>query len=135
MGYDVHITRAENWLNSQHHPVLESEWLGLVSADETLEVDALSYSGRDSADGTSKRQHPVIWLAHTDPQGDHPNFWYKDGRIFRKNPDDPTLKKMIEIAHKLDARVLGDEEEEYAVVEGKIQVRDWTDASSYPDPG
>ena len=127
MGYDVHITKAKEWLGSKRTPILESEWLALVSADETLEVDIQSYSGRDSEDGTSRRQHPVMWLAHTDPQGDHPSFWYEDGRIFRKNPDDPTLKKMIEIARQLDAKVLGDEEEEYTELAGAIQVRGWTE--------
>lgn len=96
--------------------------MDIVHADPTLEIDMLSYSDRRVADGTIERLHPVVWLAHTDINSNHPCFWYESGRIFRKNPDTPTLKKMIEIAHKLSARVVGDEEEEYREIIGKIQV-------------
>lgn len=122
MGYDVHITRAANWMDSKQHPILESEWIEIVHADPTLKIDTLSYSDRRGVGGTIERLHPVIWLAHTSSDLNHPCLWYESGEIFRKNPDTPTLKKMIEIARELSARVVGDEEEEYREADGKIQV-------------
>ena len=126
MGYDLHITRAEDWLDSKQHPILESEWLAVVHADPALEVDTLSYSARRTAEGTTERHHPIAWIGHPDSALVRPNFWYEDGKISGKGPDDPTLKKMIEIARKLNARVMGDDAEEYDEVGGRIQVQGWT---------
>jgi hypothetical protein len=41
-----------------------------------------------------------------------PLWWYR-GEVYTKNPDDHTLNKLIHIAHKLGARVLGDDGELY----------------------
>jgi hypothetical protein len=46
----------------------------------------------------------------------HPDrvpFWYLDGAIETKNPDDRTIRKMVELAGRLGARVLGEEDEVY----------------------
>jgi hypothetical protein len=56
-----------------------------------------------------ERIHPVIWTAH--PQ--QVAFWFHDGAVSLKNPDNATIRKMVELAHKLNARVLGEENEEY----------------------
>ncbi len=122
MGYELHITRAEHSWDTKQQPILESEWLAVVHAEPTLEVDTLSYSDRRTEGGAIERQHPVVWLGHPDQSIDSPNFWYEDGEISRKRVDDATLRKMIEIARKLNARVIGDDAEEYDEVEGKIRV-------------
>ncbi len=127
MGYDLHITRAEDWIDSKQHPILESEWLNIVHTDPTLKIDTLSYSNRQTEEGTIERQHPIAWMGHPDQTIVSPCFWYEDGEIFRKSLDDPTLKKMIEIARKLNARVIGDDGEEYDEVEGKIQMQAWAE--------
>ena len=130
MGYDVHITRAEHYWDSKQQPILESEWLAVVHADPTLEVDTLSYSDRRTEGGAIERQHPVAWLGHPDQTPTNPSFWYEDGEISRKRVDDPIIKKMIEIARKLDARVVGDDGEEYDEVDGKILVHDWAEPTA-----
>ena len=45
----------------------------------------------------------------------YPETWFDwfGGNIFTKYPDQPTLKKMLEIANQLDAQVQGDEGEIY----------------------
>ena len=40
-------------------------------------------------------------------------FWFIDGAVETKNPDEATVKKMVQLAKKLKARVIGEENEEY----------------------
>ena len=101
MGYEVHITRAEDWTQSQQHSILEKEWLEVVHSDPTLQVSDEDYLG----DGSDERHHAVVWLAHPA----RPQFWYENGMVTKKHPDELTLAKMAEIAQKLNARVVDDD--------------------------
>jgi hypothetical protein len=98
MGYEVHITRAEDWTESADYPISESEWLKVVHSDPSLHI---------SDEGT------VLWLDHPDKPSDKPQFWYADGMITKKHPDECTLQKMAEIADRLNARVIDDDGAEY----------------------
>ena len=108
MGYDLHITRAEDWTLSEKQPISEAEWMKVVDADPTLQVSSQDYYERRK-NGVVERFHLVIWLAHEGK----PAFWNMDGEITKKNPDQLVVDKMVEIAQKLDARVFGDDGEEY----------------------
>lgn len=63
-----------------------------------------------TVNGNIERTHPVLWMNH--PSHVVP-FWFMDGAIDTKNPDKATIKKMVELAGKLNAKVLGEEDEEY----------------------
>ena len=39
MGWEIHITRAENWYDSDQHPITAEEWLALVQADPELTIE------------------------------------------------------------------------------------------------
>ena len=117
MGYDFHITRAADWTQSEQQPISEAEWRELVDADPTLEVCQEDYYARES-NGQREQFHPVIWVTHPG----RPCFWHMDGKITKKYPDDALIDKMIEIAQKLNARVLGDDGEEYTA-EGIIEAQ------------
>ena len=104
MGYEVHITRAEDWTQGEEHPILDKEWLEVVHSDPTLQVSEDDYLG----DGNAEWQHAVVWLDHSEK----PQFWYGGGIITKKNPDERTLQKMTQIAHRLNARVLDDDNAE-----------------------
>ena len=101
MGYEVHITRADDWTLSQQHPILEKEWLEVVHSDPTLQVSEEDFLG----DGTDQGHRAVVWLAHPGK----PQFWYGNGMVTKKHPDEPTLAKMVEIAQRLNARVIDDD--------------------------
>jgi hypothetical protein len=101
MGYDLHITRAEEWTDSRRVPIRAKEWLRIVDQDPELTVDP-----RDNG------PHFVLWTGHW-IDGDHPWFDWSRGQIFTKNPDGKTLGKMLKIADRLGARVQGDEGEVY----------------------
>jgi hypothetical protein len=51
----------------------------------------------------------VIWTTHPDQVP----FWFMDGAIQTKNPDRSAIQKMVELARKLNAKVLGEGDEEY----------------------
>jgi hypothetical protein len=101
MGYDVHVTRANDWFDSETHPITADEWLGYVRADPELAIDP-----RDNG------PHFALWLAHR-VGDDHAWFDWSEGRISTKNPDPATLRKAVQIARHFGARVLGDDGEEY----------------------
>jgi hypothetical protein len=101
MGWEIHITRAESWADSEKHPITAEEWLALVEADPDLVIDP-----RDNG------PYFALWVRHW-VQGDHPWFDWFVGAIETKNPDRKTLGKALEIAQRLGARVQGDDGEEY----------------------
>lgn len=101
MGWEIHITRAERWPDSDQHPITSEEWLALVAADPELTIDP-----RDNG------PHFALWLAHW-VGGDHPWFDWFQGAIHSKYPDREALGKALEIAKHFGARVQGDDGEVY----------------------
>ena len=110
MGYDVHITRAADWLDAAEFPILEADWQRLVSTDLTLELSTTDYHERTTQAGTVERIYAVLWLPHPD----QPSFILEDGEIVLKDPDEATIEKMVKVATQLGARVFGDDGEEYS---------------------
>ena len=57
----------------------------------------------------------VLWLGHPDHTEKDVTWWFdwRSGEISVKNPDEPAISKMREIAQKLGARVQGDDGEYY----------------------
>ena len=110
MGYDLHVTRASEWLDAEEHPLPEAEWLALVERDSELRRDMASHYDRKGPNGTIVRLHPVEWLG--DATGDTV-FWYDKGEITTKNPTDEAIAKLKEIAAALSANLFGDDGEEY----------------------
>ena len=93
MGYDLHITRPEGaWITA-------AEWLQYVEQDPELKL--AGYNGDYFALWSGKSEYPDPWLD-----------WFA-GNIYTKNPDDPLIDKMVEIAKKLNAKVQGGDGEIY----------------------
>jgi hypothetical protein len=101
MGWEIHITRAEHWTDSDQHPITPREWLALVEADPELTIDP-----------RGNGPYFALWLSHR-VNGDHPWFDWSEGAINTKHPDRNTLSKAIEIARHFRGRVQGDDGEEY----------------------
>jgi hypothetical protein len=98
MGYDLHITRREHWID-EGDDISSEEWLAVVEADPELRIEAVYGSYFAIWSGPSTLGDP--WLD-----------WF-DGRINTKNPDHALIDKMVEIAEKLGASVQGDDGEIY----------------------
>ena len=109
MGYDIFITRAEHPNESSQCPIAEADWKRLLQSDPSLEVSPTDYYDRRPNDGRTERFQMVLWTAHPD----RPPFMLIDGAVQIKSPDDATIRKMVEMASKLGARVVGEEGEIY----------------------
>jgi hypothetical protein len=99
MGYDLHITRAADWTESASAPIRAEEWLDLVRRDPEFELDGLNgpyFAHWKNAD--SIQEGWLDWSA---------------GQIYTKYPDSSLLRKMVAIADRLGAIVVGDDGERY----------------------
>lgn len=115
MGYDVHITLADDWGDSSNTPIALDRWLQYVESDPDMRLDG--YAEASTPDGTLRYENEglAVWTTFSghDVNGNRAWFDYRDGRIVVKNPDDEILTKMISIANALGANVIGDEGERY----------------------
>src|SRR5690349_10208267 len=115
MGYDLHITRKENWSYEDQNSVNISleEWLAYIHNPESELELSDSYWVKVPGSETESQVAPGFceWTAH--PQDERPWFAYSEGNISTKNPDEPTIKKMLSIAKEFNAKVQGDDGEVY----------------------
>jgi hypothetical protein len=93
MGYDYHITRADDWADNSGSEITANEWLAVVDNDPELSLSGVN--GPFFAD----------WR----------DSWFDlvEGNVTTKNPDTPTLTKMLSLATHFDARVQGDDGDIY----------------------
>ena len=116
MGYDIHITRAEEWSDSEAAPITLEEWLAYIASDPEMRHDGFAEARTPRGD-VLRIEHEglAIWTAWPGEGRGSGHAWmdYHRGRIVVKNPDKALLAKMCAIAEKLGARVQGDEGETY----------------------
>ena len=104
MGYDFHITRAEHWSSNEGQEIKPEEWLAIRETyPELIAADD------DGPKGVGK--YFTLWQGSTE----YPETWliWVDGNIETKNPDKPTIQKLLQIAKQLNAQVQGDDGEIY----------------------
>jgi hypothetical protein len=104
MGYDLHITRAQDWSDSEKTPITKEEWEAIVAADPELRLR------------TDNHDSFANWI---DPVSEKERGWFawSDGKISTKNLDRAHLAKMLQIAGHLGAKVQGDDGEQYTTAE------------------
>jgi hypothetical protein len=103
MGYDLHITRAIQWFDSERYPILGAE------------VDALV---RDEPELTILPDEPprpdfcyLLWnCTASDGEG---GLRLNRGQLQTKNPSSELVRRMTDWAARLDAWVIGDDGEVY----------------------
>src|SRR4051812_21174805 len=96
MGYDLHITRRVDWWDFDGPAITLEEWGAYVKGDAEVQPDP------DNG--------PTDFLYAAHPKEPWPLWWYR-GEVYAKNPDEATVRKLVGIAEKLEARVLGDDGE------------------------
>ncbi|HBM2880213.1 TPA: hypothetical protein LVL09_004020 [Klebsiella oxytoca] len=99
MGWELHIVRTGNWFDSASNPISREEWLQLVNDDEELSID--NKNGDSYAIWNGQSEHDEPWLD------------WSDGRISTKNPDEALYCKMLQIAEKLNAVVVDEDDHKY----------------------
>ena len=115
MGYDVHITRAEEWYDSAETPITLEEWVAYAESDPDLQ------------------RNPENGEAFFDLRVGADEAWldWSDGDILTKNPTEPVIAKMAQVATALGANVQGDEGERYGP-DGRIIPDENWDAEGRP---
>ena len=109
MGYELHIIRKSDWENDEEPSnVTLQEWRQYVSSDSELEFDEQAVAG-EYGEGFCE------WNAHPNEKRPQYRSWfaYFRGSIDVKHPDEPTVRKMLQIADRLSAKVQGDDLEYY----------------------
>jgi hypothetical protein len=99
VGFDVHITRADEWSRNENQEILADEWLAFVDADPELTRDP--ENGAYAAAWVDKANFPDAWLD-----------WF-EGNIYTTNPDPATVEKMLQISAHFQAHVQGDDGKVY----------------------
>lgn len=116
MGYEVHITRADDWMNSEGNPISLDEWIAYVRSDPEMRLDGFAeVTLQDGRVLRTEGEGLAVWTAYSGDgvDGNHAWFDHWEGRIVVKSPDEEIVDKMIEIARSLGARVFGDDGEAY----------------------
>lgn len=107
MGYELYIQRPED-----AESISVDEWKSLVEID--AEFKAIEEFSSELPDG-SFLEAKIPDSASWNPLGDNVPFMFSHpmAAIVVKNPDEDIIKKMIEVAEKLNAEVTGDDGEVY----------------------
>lgn len=115
MGYDIHITRKEQWFDEKGENIELEEWLNFVKSSSDMRHDG--FAEAETPNGTLRidSEGLSVWLGYSghEKNGNMAWFYYSDGNIQVKNPDEEILKKMYKIAQELQAKVQGDDCEIY----------------------
>ena len=101
MGYNLYITRRRDWHDDVGPSITREEWFTLI--DDDPELSLKSDSEGMYANWVGECTYPDPWFAYDEHLG----------TIDTKNPDEPIIQKMLDIAARLDARVQGDDGEIY----------------------
>lgn len=91
MGYEIHICKTRNWMDSEKKPIIKEEIFGLVSSYpelKLLENDLIECSGI-------------------------PIFVYDGSKISLKSPNNDQIAFSFKLAQKLNCFLVGDEQELY----------------------
>ncbi len=111
MGYDLHITRSEDWSDPDGTPIPLEEWRNFTTAhDDIHDVPITSPEGDIIMDDTGAGSVAVRLST-----GDWAPLWWVDGNVVSKNPSREMVQFMARIAVELSARVQGDDGEVYGL--------------------
>jgi len=117
MGYELHIVRNEEWWDEEIGGGIPlADWSALVDADDTMRMDG--FAEVVLPDGSTLRTENeglAVWTEYAGNEvgGNQAWFDFRDNAIVVKNPDQEVLTKMLEIATSLNAKIVGDDGEEY----------------------
>jgi hypothetical protein len=117
MGYEVHITRRQHWLDDDGPSIGLNEWLKVVQSDPEMQHEGPSTEeALAAANSTISPEEPglAVWKAYSRHGPDTVAlFWHYDGHVTASNPDQEILRKVWQLAHRLRAKVQGDDGEIY----------------------
>jgi hypothetical protein len=123
MGYEVHITRRQHWLDEGSPSIELGEWLKLVQSDPEMQYEGpTKEAALVTANSTISPEEPglAVWRTYSKHGPDAVAlFSHYDGNVTASNPDEEILRKVWQLAHRLKAKVQGADGEVYGA-DGKI---------------
>lgn len=113
MGYELHITRKNDWSDEDGPDISFDEWAAFVASDPELRLDGFAEATTPAGE-VLRMTSPGITAWVSSP-GAEPLGWFQwfNGEVSAKVRDSAQLRKMHQIAAVLGARVQGDEGELY----------------------
>ena len=106
MPYDLHVVRTSNWLEAATNPIRREDVDLLVQSDSELEWSSSDYVEMKQVGGIS-RFYMIAW------NGRSCFLWHQD-QITCATSDEREIEKLVGIAQKLEANVVGDDGEQYS---------------------
>lgn len=103
MSYDVYVTRALHHFDGAQLPIAEGDWRALIENDPDLQAPDEAYPSY------------AVWSGTPSP-GSHWIDW-ANGNLFTRKPDQSLLRKLLELAELLGAKVQGHRGEVYGLDE------------------
>lgn len=111
VGYDLHIVRTLDWLKAWEAPITFAEVERAVQGDSELSFSDTDGFDTKSEDGVFRRNPAIVWKGG-------PFCWWDRDEIRCKNPLEPMIVKLIQMARALNAYVIGDDGERYEIRDG-----------------
>ena len=108
MGYELHVVRDKDWLQSAKKPITKNDVDALIATDKELSWSKHDYLDSKEPTGRVVRYWMIEW------RGDACFLWLRS-EIIAKNPTEPQIRKLVQIAKKLKAQVIGDDGEMYSL--------------------
>ncbi|HEY5746936.1 MAG TPA: hypothetical protein VIU12_12715 [Chryseolinea sp.] len=117
MGYDLHITRKEDWSDKDDlNEIKLTEWIDYVKGDKEMRLEGYAEAKFGNGEVVGYENNGlVVWTSYS-KSGQGGNYAWLDfgsGNVTVKNPDQEIINKMIDIAGLLNAKVQGDDGETY----------------------
>ena len=113
MGYELHITRARDWVESIEHPISVEEWNDVARGHPALREHGVIHWSDIGA-------QPVFSITGDDGRG--ASLTWRHARITVKGDyGDAVQETVLALAEELQAMLVGDEGERY-LTDGRCEV-------------
>jgi hypothetical protein len=106
MAYDLHIVKTESWLDRADDPITKAEVDALIASDSELAWSSADWMDMSDKKGKVTRYFAILWNGE-------PCFWWYRDEIRCGGPCEEQVAKMVRMANKLGANVIGDDDEVY----------------------
>ena len=106
MAYDLYVVRTSHWIRAAENPITKADVDALIENDSELGWSKADFVDMKEETGAVERFYMILWNGV-------PCFWWYKSELLCSGADEAQIRKLLDIAHVLDARVVGDDGEIY----------------------